>query len=181
VGPLILAAARRFSRGNHHRSAQRRLATGCRDGTVRFWDPRTLETEVDVDKVEVVTAPAATNPNLAAQKGLFTLVRRVSSAEYLRREPMDHTIHERMARTFGKGGGPEHALIMYFLLPVEEAPALLTLLARDGVTAAEVFPGYGGVVQALKERNLWVDHNRSEAVEVGERISSAVKPARTRG
>ena len=73
---------------------------------------------------------------------------------------MDHTIQERMTRIFGEGGGPEHALIMFFLLPVEEAPALLTLLARDGVTAAEIFPGYGGVVQALKERDLWVDHQQ---------------------
>lgn len=115
---------------------------------------------VDGHKIEVVTAPAATNPNLAAQKGLFTVVRRASPAEYVRREPMDHTIQERMTRIFGEGGGPEHALIMFFLLPVEEAPALLTLLARDGVTAAEIFPGFGGVVQALKERNLWVDHQQ---------------------
>ena len=119
----------------------------------KFWG-------VDCDTIEAVTAPAATNPNLAAQKGLFTVVRRASSAEYLRREPMDHTILERMTRIFGKGGGPDHALIMYFLLPVEEAPALLTLLAREGITAAEIFPGYGGVVQALKERNLWVDHQQ---------------------
>jgi hypothetical protein len=115
---------------------------------------------VDVDKIQVATAPAATNPNLAAQKGLFTLVRRATSAKYLLREPMDHTIQRRMVQIFGKDGGPGHALIIYFMLPVEEAPALLTLLARDGVTAAEVFPGYGGVVQALKERNLWKDYSQ---------------------
>jgi hypothetical protein len=114
--------------------------------------------KLDVDRIEVVTAASAANPNLAAQKGLFTVVQRSTSAVHLRREPMDQTIHRRMAHVFGEGGGPEHALVMYFLLPLKQAPALLSLLARDGVTAAEVFPGYRGVVQSLKERNFWMDH-----------------------
>ena len=116
--------------------------------------------EVKTDTIEIITAPAATNANLAAQRGLFTVVRRVLPEEYLRREPMDTTIMRRMTHVFGQGGGPEHAIIAQFLLPVKEAPTLLTLLARENVSAADAFPGYAGVVQSLKERRSWVDFKK---------------------
>lgn len=41
-----------------------------------------------------------------------------------------------------------------FLLPIARAREL-RLLAFEGISAAELFPGYGGVVKALGERRLW--------------------------
>ncbi len=39
-----------------------------------------------------------------------------------------------------------------FQLLLRDAPPLLTLLARERVTGARFFPGYDGVVKALRER-----------------------------
>jgi len=46
-------------------------------------------------------------------------------------------------------------------LPIEEAPRLLRLLAIEGITAATVFPGFNGVVSALKERRYWESNNEA--------------------
>jgi hypothetical protein len=42
-----------------------------------------------------------------------------------------------------------------FLLPKMKAGRLLRLLAMEGIHAATLFPGFGGVAQYLKERRLW--------------------------
>jgi hypothetical protein len=44
-----------------------------------------------------------------------------------------------------------------FTLPIAQSGRLLKLLAREGVTAASVLPGYDGVVEAVRERELWID------------------------
>jgi hypothetical protein len=36
-----------------------------------------------------------------------------------------------------------------------QAPAALRMLAEEGVSAAELFPGYKGVVDSFKEREFW--------------------------
>ena len=42
-----------------------------------------------------------------------------------------------------------------FTLPASEARSLMRLLAAEDVSAATVFPGYAGVVEALRERKWW--------------------------
>jgi hypothetical protein len=89
----------------------------------------------DSKLVTLVTAPQATNPNLAAQAGLFTVVRdRHEDAA------LDDIITERIAS--GKVVKWMKAPAMWKLtLPHSEAPRLLRLLALDGVSAATVYPG----------------------------------------
>lgn len=95
----------------------------------------------------VVTAPAAGNQNLRAQKGVFTLhlpptMKTTSPAD---RRPMDQIlVDENVQVTLTK-----------FVLPIARARELLRLLAFEGISAAELFPGYGGVVRALGQRRLW--------------------------
>jgi hypothetical protein len=98
-------------------------------------------------RVSLVTAPRSTNPNLHAQKGAFTLiVRRGASADDLvDRTPLDVLADEL-----------KPPLVLFqFTLPISEAPSLLRLLALEGISAATIFPGYGGVVKALREEALW--------------------------
>jgi hypothetical protein len=51
----------------------------------------------------------------------------------------------------------EHAVIARFELPRTQAPELLTRLSMKGITAAEHFPGFDGIVLALQERGMWID------------------------
>jgi hypothetical protein len=92
--------------------------------------------------VELVRAPYAGNPNLRAQSGVFTLLRN----DGLRAEEPE------MPLAVDRSGDLQlHAATLSW----EEAPALLYLLARLGVSAATVFPGLGGVVDSLDEEKYW--------------------------
>ena len=95
----------------------------------------------------VVTAPAASNENLRAQKGVFTLHTpgRMKVADPADRRPMDKLLADESVQV----------RLTKFTLPIARAPDLLRHLAFEGCTAAEIFPGYGGVVKALGERQLW--------------------------
>jgi hypothetical protein len=102
----------------------------------------------DDQAVEVVTAPRATNPNLQAQKGLFTLVRTKGTKQddkTWQNLPLDKV-----------------ADLTGIALPISEAPQLLYMLARLGVSAATLFPGYAGVVESLRETDLHGMGDRAE-------------------
>ncbi len=87
----------------------------------------------------LITAPGHSNPNLAAQRGCFTLyepdVPSVTAEEPLDIRPLDEV----------------YSKIVKLTLSIEEAPRLLWLLDRHGVTAASLFPGFGGVTRSLLE------------------------------
>jgi hypothetical protein len=97
--------------------------------------------------VELVTAPAASIPNLRAQKGVFTLCcpQEINPEGLVDRRPLDKVLQASLS------------VIEFhvFKLPVTEAPKLLRLLAKEGVSGAMLFPGYGGVATGLKEQQLW--------------------------
>lgn len=103
-------------------------------------------------RVRVVTAPRASNANLHAQSGLFTLWWNTGNIQ-----PLDHLIPqilhalERRPETAWQGDSP----VWRLELPWSEAPTLLRLLSDEQVDAARMFPGYDGVVRALKDRNHW--------------------------
>jgi hypothetical protein len=115
-------------------------------------------------RVRVVTAPAAGNVNLRAQKALFLVDRppKLDPNGAVDTRPWEDVIVE----MFPAAGSD--AIMTQLCLPVEEAPRLLRLLAFEGIDAAAVFPGFDGVVKALGERNLWetVDDARERSFYV---------------
>jgi hypothetical protein len=110
------------------------------------------------DPIRIVTAPSATNPNLKAQQGIFTLLHphytREAEGNYL---PMDQVLEE-------VANGPEaekyHKVIVgcklqKFTLRVSDAAQLLYLLAKLDVTTSFVYPGYNSIVRDIEIENLW--------------------------
>jgi hypothetical protein len=109
-------------------------------------------------RIVLVEAPQATNPNLAAQAGLFVLDRKATSDVGLERAlPLHFVERLRPFRT------PEEALrasgythvFRKITLPHRQARPLLHLLGRHGVTASSVYPGHKGVVDSLYEKHFW--------------------------
>ena len=96
--------------------------------------------------VELVTAPHFSNPNLHAQDGVFSLFRGFSvPKDSIDRRPLDVLLVE----TFKE---PPPVTILYEVtLPIALADQLMWLLAKEGITAARIFPGYAGVVKCLEE------------------------------
>lgn len=103
--------------------------------------------------ITVVAAPRASNPNLHAQSGVFTLewTNQIRGEDHTVIEPLDQVIRRLPANSL------KHiAPVMFrFTAPVSEGKKLLWLLAKEGVTAAKLFPGYSGIVRGLEEQALW--------------------------
>jgi hypothetical protein len=95
--------------------------------------------------VVLYTPPGATNPNLTAQGGLFTLTRTL--------EASTPSVDEFAVRL--KEAGKESPPLRRVMLPVSEAPKLLRLLSSERVDGASMFPGADGVARALREMALW--------------------------
>jgi hypothetical protein len=101
------------------------------------------------DSMSIVTAPQASNANLAAQAGLFTVVRDAHEGETL-----DSVIIKsiREKKSFDDDLLP---VMRKLTLPHSQARRLLRMLALDDVSAATVFPGYAGVTRSLEEKRRW--------------------------
>jgi hypothetical protein len=104
-----------------------------------------------IREITLVTAPTASNANLRAQMGVFTLRRKepVTLDALADREPMDRVVKNLKAED------DIHNDLIEFSLPICESPKLLHLLARESIDAATLFPGYDGVAKALREKQYW--------------------------
>jgi hypothetical protein len=108
--------------------------------------------------IELITAPHAQNPNLHAQDGVFTL--------HLTNENLDSMIDpnelalDNIVRRYIEENGAHlfpnseylNRLFYRIRLPWRRADALMWFLEKEGVNAATIFPGYDGVVRAMREQ-----------------------------
>lgn len=108
--------------------------------------------------IKGVTAPGASNPNLKAQQGVFTLVYHLFTNEtendYL---PLDKILESISEDTFKKKG-VEGCELQKITLPVSESFNLLSLLEKLGITPSSIYPGYHSVVDDIKIHKEWVDY-----------------------
>lgn len=109
-----------------------------------------------IRSVHLVTAPAAANANLRAQRGAFLLH---APSPVRLDDPFGALPYDQLAE-HRAGSAP---FLLKLTMPHAEAPALMAQLAAENVTAASVFPTYDGVVQAINEARDW----RVENVSVG--------------
>lgn len=128
------------------------------------WGGRTLETAYqhgladssmrDSDVLRSVVLPRATNPNLRAQEGVFTLHR----AHEFGPEAEEHPIPlEQVIDDLWERGPEQPRSLIRFRLPASQAGRLLTLLAHQRVDGCRLFPGFGGVAEGLRERSMWTN------------------------
>ncbi|MDQ3706276.1 MAG: FRG domain-containing protein [Chloroflexota bacterium] len=101
--------------------------------------------------ITIVTAPSATNANLRAQQGVFTLL----SPHYTEEEggtylPMDQVLQKEHVALQIPG-----TKLRKFTLPTREASELLRLLAKLDITPSAIFPGYGSIIEDLRMQARW--------------------------
>ena len=108
----------------------------------------------DHPPAQVVAVPRATNRNLHAQSGFFTVqgLRNAPGESPVNRQPFDELA---VSLLFDLYDLKAEALFYRFRLPHEEAPELLWLLARERYSGATCFPGYDGVARLLRETTLY--------------------------
>ncbi|MFT6142897.1 MAG: hypothetical protein ACJAZO_000852 [Myxococcota bacterium] len=112
--------------------------------------------------LDLITTPTWGNSRQTAQSGLFTvscfpqykglIPAGALSVEYAVRRLV--TCRAKAAIHPVREPSP---IMRRIQLSWHEAPRLLRLLARAGIHAGTVFPGYGGVVQYLREVESWRD------------------------
>lgn len=112
--------------------------------------------------VFVVDAPYFGNPNLAAQKGCFTLtVHSKSQDAKWEPDPLDMSLEKfkkrkmdiifRLNKPNIVKGDLFDPKIKKITLPISQACTLLCALHNRGYSASTIFPGYGGAAKAVKE------------------------------
>ena len=105
---------------------------------------------VDNHWAKIETAPRSSNPNLHAQSGLFTMLRGIDGHLW----PLD-AIVERLVKDKPARMSPFKAPLMRKLtLPTSVGQKLLWRLAHEGIDGASMFPGYDGIVKAMREKVL---------------------------
>ena len=88
----------------------------------------------------LITAPHAGNPNLHAQDGVFTVFR--TEAFHSEAAVERQSLVEQVASSLRDGETRmQHPIFVEFSLPVDNAQTLMWFLAREGITAARLFPG----------------------------------------
>jgi hypothetical protein len=115
----------------------------------------------DTDPIWIVTAPSATNKNLQAQQGAFTLLNTLYFKESESPYPaLDQLLEERASYVTDPSRFPEEWLVTNcrlrkFSLPATQALNLLYLLAKFDITPSSVYPGYQSIFADLKLRAAW--------------------------
>ena len=123
---------------------------------------------LDIDYVLSETNPFAikhyrpeynSNPNLNAQKGLFTFV--MNDLRHISKEPFDEFVSEilSIADDFDVINGkkvvefPKEEKAFYkFIIPEEVKPEILYDLYLEGYSEEYLFPGYSGVTKSIENR-----------------------------
>jgi hypothetical protein len=104
-----------------------------------------------------VRPPRASNQNLRAQQGVFTVLHDPTrGGEAPANYPaLDQLIHDRLVERATSRTSESATILRKFVLPATEAGTLLRLLASEWITGTYLYPGLDGAVRGLRERALW--------------------------
>ena len=99
------------------------------------------------------------NPNLNAQKGLFTFI--INDLNYITKKPFDEFIEELSLGTHDFEGYEGRQFIHLsegkkafykFIIPEDKKPEILNDLYLEGYSEEYLFPGHDGVTQSIENR-----------------------------
>lgn len=117
--------------------------------------------------LRIIRPPYFGNPNLAAQKGLFTFWN-VSGLQLpingnvdkggmdvfqrlTNRKPLDELIAEEYQKPENKDKVPNLTIMWKFLIPRKDRKVLYEYVNNKNINAASLFPGYEGAVRCINE------------------------------
>ena len=148
-------------------------ASGALDdasGQLSVWALNIENVKSKLEDVEVIPIPGSNNPNIAAQKGLFTLLRQ----KYTRGAPFEgtHCLNQYVE-------SHDREALLKITLPVQEAPKIIDLCERYGATGATLYPDFYGAVRATRDSlKCWRKSEWTDGRDIRAQTLPAVKPPR---
>lgn len=115
---------------------------------VVVWALRHTALDLLERKAELIAPAYGSNRNLFAQRGVFTVVRGTRPIP-----PLDDLFRNGEFRPHLSDASRTHAkpALRRFVMPASESRSLLKMLAREGISASTVFPGYDGAARGAEE------------------------------
>src|SRR5258706_696381 len=111
----------------------------------------------EIYSIKGVTAPGASNLNLKAQQGVFTLIHphhtNQEANDYL---PFNRVLENIVSDPYSKA--VKGCKLLKFTLPVTESFELLRLLAKFDITSSFVYPGYHSIISDVQNQKNWEDY-----------------------
>jgi hypothetical protein len=108
-------------------------------------------------ELRIVRPPRASNPNLRAQEGVFTVLvhknRGWNDEAFF--PPLNRLLEQRLEEHAERSGDMRSPILYKLVLPISQSGRLLRLLADDWISATHLYPGLSGVVQGLREHAFW--------------------------
>lgn len=117
--------------------------------------------------LRIIRPPYFGNPNLAAQKGLFTFwnvsglhlpidgnIGKGGMDVFQRltnRKPLNELIEEEYQKPENKDKNPNYTIMWKFLIPRKDRKVLYEYINNKNINAASLFPGYEGAVRCINE------------------------------
>jgi FRG domain len=110
-----------------------------------------LATVMPLSALHHYVPPYAQNPNLQAQKGLFTYYKQNRTA-YFDMSPTTHSPKSHLTvlmESYAGRGGPEQPVFRKLIAPKSIGSEVLNRLSSAGYGASKLFPGYRGVATEM--------------------------------
>lgn len=115
------------------------------DGWMSIWELKPFKSaKIDLKELNIVIPPYGGNPNLAAQRGLFTLMCDNGHPRKFEPPPLDEALWNSQ-KTERKSD-----YLIRHKLPGSSRNDLQAALRRLGVTHATIFPGFKGAAEEVK-------------------------------
>ena len=134
---------------------EKNLKTRINDDNMVLWalNAKKIESDKSIGKIiplKFIKPYYHGNPNLGAQKGLFTLW------EFVTDEQRNKSVEITPLDTFLMKEAKDGKTLLYkLILPTKFAPHLYSMLRKLGYGASRIFPGYSGVSQLISEDLLY--------------------------
>lgn len=139
-------------------------------GRLSVWALNIENIKPKLEDLEVIPVPGSNNPNIAAQNGLFTLLRQ----KYARGAPFEGT--HRLNRYVESR---DRDALLKLTLSVQEAPKILDLCERYGATGATLYPDFYGAARATRDSlDCWKKSEWTDGRDIRAQTLPAVGPTR---
>jgi len=127
---------------------------------------------LSLKRIEIIQVPGSNNANVAAQAGVFTLLRQ----EYAQGEPFTgpECLDDYVASS-------SSSPLIKITLPLTEAPKIIDLCERHGITQATLFPDFYGAARAtLENQACWARAQWTDGRDIRAKTTTALPTLKTK-